>query len=333
MKFGISYFGNRMPWYVEKDLQMLKEAGFSILVHTYSENDFKFYEKTMRRIALSSKELGFEIWADPWGWGGVFGGEAFSGFLQNNMSEAQVGNDGELKGAVCFRSEKFKDYMKSWINSVKESGFDAIFWDEPHFHIPNPITDFPQNWTCRCERCKSAFKDRYGYEMPIDYNQDISDFRNDTAVEFFSQMTEYSKQIGLKNVVCFLPLETDLFGIKDFESIAKLDSIDDVGTDPYWFAFGLPMKPFVEESAKKITEISHKFKKTAHMWLQGFKVPENREAELSEGFRLMKEHRIDKVLFWGVYACEHISSISPDNPEKTWSTILKIVKDEKNNEI
>ncbi len=333
MRFGISYFGNRMPWYVEKDLRMLKDAGFSILVHTYSENDFRFYKKTMSDIAQMSKDMGFEIWADPWGWGGVFGGEAFSGFLQNNMDEAQVGNDGKLKGSVCLRSEVFKEYMKQWIDNVKEAGFDAIFWDEPHFHIPTPITNFPQQWTCRCERCKTAFEKKYGYQMPIEYNQDISDFRNETAIEFFKQMSEYAKTIGLKNIVCFLPFETDLFGIRDFESIAKLPSIDDIGTDPYWFAFGLSVNPFVEDAAENIKKLSQKYSKTNHMWLEGFKVPKGREKELFEGFQVMKEHRIDKVLFWGVYACEHISSISPDDPRKTWDTILKIVEGEKNSEI
>lgn len=327
MKFGVSYFGNRMPWYVQKDLEMLKSNGFEIIVHTYSENDFKFYEKTMRQIARMSKDMGFEIWADPWGWGGIFGGEAFSGFLQNNMNEAQVSNEEMQKGSVCLRSEVFKEYMKQWIDSVKEAGFDAIFWDEPHFHIPTPVTDFPRKWTCRCEKCRSSFKEKYGYEMPTDYNQDISDFRNDTAIEFFEQMTEYAKQKALKNVVCFLPFETDLFGIRNFESIARLSSIDDIGTDPYWYAFGLPMSPFVENAAKTIKELSQKHNKTNHMWLQGFKVPSNREEELIEGFKTMKENQIEKVFFWGVYACEHISSISPDNPKRTWETILKIVKE------
>lgn len=330
MKFGVSYFGNRMPWYVKKDLQMLKEVGFDILVHTYSENDFKFYEKTMRQIAKMSKDMGFEIWADPWGWGGIFGGEAFSGFLQNNMSEAQVDNNGKLKGSVCLRSEVFKEYMRQWIDCVKEAEFDAVFWDEPHFHIPIPITDFPQKWTCRCERCRSAFEEKYGYEMPIEYNQDVSDFRNDTAIEFFKQMTEYAKQRGLKNIVCFLPFETELFGIRDFESIAKLSSIDDIGTDPYWFAFGLAVNPFVENATKTIKELSKKYNKTNHMWLQGFKVPLNRERELIEGFKIMKDNQIEKILFWGVYACEHISGISPDDAKKTWETILEIVRSSKN---
>ncbi|MEJ5228863.1 MAG: hypothetical protein WHT65_02575 [Pseudothermotoga sp.] len=329
MRFGVSYFGNRMPWYVEKDLEILKKDGFQIIVHTYSENDFRFYEKTMRDIAQMSKDMGFEIWADPWGWGGIFGGEAFSGFLQHNMDQAQVGNDGKQKGSVCFNSQSFRGYIKQWIDATKEAGFDAIFWDEPHFHIPSPFTDFPSVWTCRCDRCKRLFEEKYGYPMPTEYNEDVANFRNDTVVEFFSDLTKYAKQKDLKNIVCFLPFEMELFGIRDFEQVAKVDFIDNIGTDPYWFAFGLQVNPFVEEAAKKIETLSQKYKKQSHMWLQGFKVPAGREEELFEGYSTIKNHRIDSLLFWGVYACEHISSIAPEDSKRTWQTILRIVSGER----
>ncbi len=325
MNFGISYFGNRMPWYVKEDLLKLKSAGFKTIVHTYSENDFQFYRETMREIAQISKQLGFEIWADPWGWGGVFGGEAFSGFLQRNMEEAQVGNDGKRKGSVCFRSEKFKDYMKQWIDAVKEAGFDAIFWDEPHFYIPYPYSNFPSVWTCRCEKCKEAFKSQYGYEIPEVYNQDVSDFRHETAFQFFAEMSSYAKEKGLENVICFLPKETDLFGIKDFESLAKLETIDDIGTDPYWMAFNLPMEPFVSETTERIKELSEKYNKTSHIWIQGFRVPKGREEELKDGFQIIKSLGIRHVLFWGVYACKHMSHIAPEDPDRTWQVILQIV--------
>ena len=135
INFGISYFGNRDLKHVEKDLLELKKIGFKKIVHTYSENDFKFYEKTMKDIVKLSEDLGFETWIDPWGVGGIFGGEAFSGFLQDNMSEAQISNLGRSLGSVCFYSEKFRDFIKKWIDSVKFIGGKIIFWDEPHFHL------------------------------------------------------------------------------------------------------------------------------------------------------------------------------------------------------
>ncbi len=329
MKFGVSYFGNRMSWHIREDLETLKKAGFTTIVHTYSENDFQFYRGTMKEIARISKELGFEIWADPWGWGGIFGGEAFSGFLQMNMDEAQVGNDGKARGSVCFRSEKFRAYMKQWIDAVKDADFDAIFWDEPHFFVPVPYSNFPSIWTCRCHRCQEAFKNKYGYEMPVSYNIDISEFRHETGLEFFTEITFYAKKIGLKNIVCFLPKEDEIFGIKNFESVAALQTIDNIGTDPYWIAFNMPMEPFVYNSTKRIKDISEKYSKDSHMWIQAFKVPKAREEELKKGFKIMQSLGMQHILFWGVYACKHMSHIAPEDPDKTWQVVLKIVSDSK----
>ncbi|MDN5342890.1 MAG: hypothetical protein PWP28_1765 [Oceanotoga sp.] len=157
VKYGFSYFGNRIPKYVKKDLLDFKKIGFEIVLHTFSENDFLFYKDTMKRIVSDSKELGYEVWLDPWGYGGIFGGEAFSGFLQNNIEESQISNKEERLGSVCLNSEKFRNYMKEWIKSCKAIGADKIFWDEPHFYIFEPYNRYPEEFSCRCDTCRKNF--------------------------------------------------------------------------------------------------------------------------------------------------------------------------------
>ena len=325
-EFGISYFGNRDPKHVKKDLQELKKIGFGTIVHTFSENDNKFYKQTMKEIIKISKDLGFEVWIDPWGYGGIFGGEAFSGFLQDNPLETQVTNKGERVGAVCFNSEKFNKFMKEWIDSVQEIGGETIFWDEPHYKILQPFGRFPEEYTCRCKKCQNSFFEKYGYEMPEKFNKDISDFRNNVAVEFFTEMTEYASEKGLKNNLCFLPQESEEIGIKDYEKISSLETITNIGSDPYWYGYGKPVEEFVGNTADKIKKLQKKYNKESHIWIQSFKVPKDRENEIKKAAEILKVKKIDKIMFWGIKGCEVISSISSDNPEKVWKNIIDIVK-------
>jgi len=325
-EFGISYFGNRDPIYVKKDLQKLKKIGFKTIIHTFSENDKKYYKKTMKEIVKISKDLDFEVWLDPWGYGGVFGGEAFSGFIQENPLETQVTNKGERVGAACFNSEKFTYYMKKWVDSVKEIGGETIFWDEPHYKILQPFGRFPEEFTCKCEKCQKNFYERYGYEMPEKFNKDISNFRNDIAIDFFTEMTKYASRKGLKNNLCFLPQESEEIGIKEYEKISSLGTINNIGSDPYWYGYGKPVEKFVGDTADKIKKLQKKYNKESHIWIQSFKVPKDRENEMINAAKILKTKKIDKVMFWGIKGCEVISSISSDNPKKVWNNIIKIVQ-------
>jgi len=324
MRYGVSYFGNRILKHVEEDMKELKEIGFDVIVHTFSENDHKFYFRTMKDIVKLTKDLGMEVWIDPWGVGGIFGGEAFSNFLIENPSEWQITNRGRAVGSACFNSPKFREYMKRWLEAAVETGADAVFWDEPHFHI---LKDFPKEWTCRCERCREKFKETYGHDMPEEFTEEVSNFRNETIKDFFEEVLSYSKKLGMKNVICFLPFESELFGLKDYESIAKIENVDNIGSDPYWMAFKLKMNPFLKETTQKILKLSSKYGKENHIWLQAFKVPRGREEDIVKGAKILKKENVDTVLFWGVFACKHISSIAPDDPEKTWEVVKQIVRE------
>lgn len=324
MRFGVSYFGNRMLEHARKDFQHLKDMGFEILVHTYSENDFAFYRDTMKELINTSVDMGFEVWADPWGWGGVFGGEAFSGFLQTYPEEGQVNNSGKHTGGACFLSKAFRDKMKEWIDAVADTGASAIFWDEPHFQTRT--WNFPQEWTCRCERCQKAFKEKYGYPMPETYNEDISEFRSASVEDFFKELTSYTKKKGSKNILCFLPIESDLYGIRDYETLVKLEAVDNAGSDPYWLAFNKPLETFVGSTSERILELSNRYGKEHHLWIQAFKIPRGKEEELKKAYEVAKSKGINTVLFWGVYACKHMSHIAPDDPDKVWNVVEEILK-------
>lgn len=84
MKIGISSFGNRILDSIELHLKEIKDLSCDYILHTYSENDMKFYCRSMKEIIALLHDLGFEVHVSAFGLGGVFGGEVFSGFLLDN---------------------------------------------------------------------------------------------------------------------------------------------------------------------------------------------------------------------------------------------------------
>ena len=76
MQFGVSYFGVRDPRHAARDLDEIAEAGFRSITHTFSEHDLRYHQEDVGRLVEASRERGLEVGLDPWGVGGLFGGEA-----------------------------------------------------------------------------------------------------------------------------------------------------------------------------------------------------------------------------------------------------------------
>ena len=133
MLVATSYFGNRILRHVGADVRRLRNEGLDIVVHTFSESDLRFYRKTARDIVEVTKETGLRVWIDPWGVGGVFGGEAFSDAALQHQDWLQVAADGNKLPACCPSNPGFQGFMREWTDAALETGADAVLWDEPHF--------------------------------------------------------------------------------------------------------------------------------------------------------------------------------------------------------
>src|SRR5262245_51746503 len=55
IQFATSYFGNRILRHVITDMNALRQNGFDIVLHTFSELDLRFYPRTMVEIVDASK--------------------------------------------------------------------------------------------------------------------------------------------------------------------------------------------------------------------------------------------------------------------------------------
>ncbi len=314
MKIGVSYFGNRILEHVATDMRLLKTIGFNFVVHTYSENDFEFYEKTMYDIVKITKEEGMEVWLDPWGVGGFFGGEAYSSWVLKHPKICQIDSIFERVPAACPNNGNFRKMMKTWIKSAGGSGADFVFWDEPHF-----FENFSKAgmWCCRCPSCVKKFEKIYGKKFPVKKSSKIEFFKMESIIDFLDFATKESEKEGLRNAVCILPEAEEAFLTK----IATLPSLEVLATDPYGILFDKPLNEYIKNEARRLKRAAERFGKQVQIWAQAFKVPHEKNKTVIDGMDQTKKLGVDSIAVWGYKACKYISSIASESPDELWNMI------------
>ncbi len=322
-KIGTSYFGNRILRHVAADMDQLVREGFTYVCHTYSENDMLFYHRTMKDIGRITREAGLEFYADPWGVGKVFGGEAFSNFIACNLDCLQVLSDGKPAGQACPMNPHFREFMIEWIEKALELGPDYIFWDEPHFSLSSWIGGRPGQWGCRCDVCKGHFHDRFGHEMPTQRTPEVNAYLEWGIRDFLAFVIGAVKERGGKNCLCLLPHDEGEEGaVTNWEEFAKIPGLDILSTDPY---FELQKKPIghVEKYGKVIHDLAAKYNIESELWYQGFRVDSGREHLQGEAIDIGAALGVSRMAVWGFDACDHMGWIRPDDPKKLWSVITE----------
>ena len=166
-QWGVSYFGVRNPQHFQRDLDDIARLGFTYIVFTFSENDHRFYQGSVAACVRLTQERGLRACVDPWGVGGLFGGEAFTERGAWDLEGQQRRSDGRPLPLLCPNSDAARTYLSRWIDTVADVlHADAIFWDEPHFYLPFGEARTQGLWACCCARCQARFTTTYGEPFP-----------------------------------------------------------------------------------------------------------------------------------------------------------------------
>lgn len=321
LKLGVSYFGIRNPQHVKKDLEYMKEIGCNTILHTFSENDYHFYPDTMKKIVHISKELGFETYIDPWGVGGVFGGEAFTHFVLRHTEARQRFPNDNLAPAACPNSKHFREFMYQWIEQALKTGVDYVFWDEPHFFKPE-WDDMFDTWACRCSTCQEKFREEYGTEMPKTVTKKVKQFKEESLHNFLTDMFEQVKERGGKNALCLLPdWDAEASLQKQWAPYAKLDTLDIFGTDPYFLLFDQNISAF-RSHANVLKKISDEYGVEPQIWIQGFRVKKGEENYIGLAIEEAFNHGINNIMTWSFKASSYMSHIQCERPKRVWNEVV-----------
>lgn len=333
MKLGASYFGNRTLKHVRTDMEKMVNDGCNQVVHTMSEHDITYHSQTMVDIVKVSREVGLEVFLDPWGIGRVFGGESFSTFVKLFPEARQKLSfaEGEINvNKACINSKTFRDKMSQWIEHAASTGAEGVFWDEPHLFYGEFTELFGKTreiWGCTCLTCKDIFKNNFGYEMPLEFTDDVKAFRQETIINFLEFLSDHSSSKGLKNAVCVFPVSEPKYGIYEWEKIVKLKNIDVFGSDPYWISYDESVSNFVAKVSRKVVQLCERHNKEPQIWIQGFRVPEGREEEVSAAIKTVFDSGVRNIAAWCFEGGACMTYISSDRPEIVWENISKEYKE------
>ena len=325
MKIGYSYHGNTFFEHFKEDVAEMKRAGASYLVQTFSENKMEFNRDNMRRMNKYAREEGLEVHIDPWGVAGIFGGEAYTKFVAEHPGTMQQNNQGELLPMACLNHPKTRAFLKEWIDTVSELEVDYIFWDEPHFFIQvdpeSPI------WGCRCEQCQKKYRDKYGEEMPVKGSERIEEFKRDSIKEFLAEMLDYSTGKGLKNGLCVLPPPKGESFEDYWRQLLTSLPLDYFGTDPYWLGWNRTIDEMVIPQVELIKKLCAEAGVESQIWLQGFKVEEEKLKEWEEGLDTLLDSSVDLLGVWSYKCCNSCSFLDFGTSQRCWEIIKEKVSD------
>ena len=321
MPAGVSYFGNRILRHVAADMDDLASRGFTGVLHTMSENDLAYYRATIATMVEISHGAGLEVQVGPWGLGRTFGGEAESAFVAANPEMGQVLDDGRPVAAGCPNNEGFRAFVRSWAEAAVETGADKVFWDEPHWVHPAHFGAAEERWGCRCAVCRGRYRESYGDEMPDELTPEVRAFRDACLVEFIGDVVAHVAGLGGRSTVCLLPLVAGSHGLSDWTAVARLPGLTTLATDPYWQAFAQPVVPFVTEFAELLRKLSADHGIGAQLWIQGFRLGPEDEADIRAAVAAARGAGIDDLWTWGYEACGHMSYLGTREPDRVWAVL------------
>lgn len=316
LNLGVAYHGNRLLSHVEQDMKDIIEHHFNTVVHMFSHNDWDRHANIMKEIFDITKSYGLDFWVDNWGLGGPPGDK--SHFLCYHPEAHQYYSDGEMIPVkVCLNSDAYVTWTKEWIDKVYECGARKIFWDEPHLSAKE------DKFSCGCPVCKKLFKERYGKEMPVIPDADCYDFQEWSIVNYFKKVTEYSHAKGMINIVCVMLSANIGISLDNIGALGTLDSLDNIGSDPYWISSRYPERTgietykFVYTNTRKNLEVCEKCGKDHNIWIQGYNNPAGREEDIVYAAEAAYDAGARNILVWGFRGSEG-NDYRAKNPDIAW---------------
>ncbi|RKN84258.1 hypothetical protein [Paenibacillus ginsengarvi] len=316
---GIAYHGNRMLRHMETDLRDIVNNHFNLVVHMFSHTDWDRHRSIMKEIIQMTEGHGLDVWVDNWGLGGPPGDK--SHFLAYYPDSHQVYSDGSVDPVrACLNSPNFRKFTKEWIDVVYDIGGRSIFWDEPHL-AAKAIDGGKKAYTCACERCQNAFREQYGYDMPPELDENVEKFRIASVVDYFREVTAYSQQKQMENIVCVMLGSSYGINLDSIEAICSLDTLQNIGSDPYWLGQkNVHPYDFVYESTKRNLDVCKKFGKQHNIWIQGYATPAGREEEIIWATDAAYDAGARQILVWGFRGSES-NDYRAKSPDMAWKAI------------
>ncbi len=318
---GVAYLGNRYLDHARRDLARIAAVADHI-VHTVSETDLYFHKAALTRIVAASREAGLEVWADPWGLGGVFGGESYSKYLLEHPEAWQVLSNGRRVPAACLNRPAFRDFVKEWVITAGQMGAQVVFWDEPHVYFHWDL-EWEGVYACVCEDCRAAFKKRHGRNPPAKLDDKSHAFRRESLSNFLAELMAYAHHRGLKNALCLYAFEGYAEYDKIWTALGSLPGVDVFGCDPYWRWRPARQDPdaHVRRYTERVVSLAAPLKKGAQVWIQAMRLPKGAEGEIEIACRAATAAGATHLTAWSYDGGALLDPVLSEDPGRVWEAV------------
>jgi hypothetical protein len=325
--FGVSYFGVRDLRHARRDLDEIAAAGFRAVTHTLSEHDLRHHTVDVGRLVAATRERGLEAQLDPWGVGGLFGGEADSELALTHPDARQVDAAGRSVPACCPNAPAVRDLLRRWTRTAADLGADVLFWDEPHFYLGAYGEARPVPRCCRCGHCRSAWSAAGGAgELPAEGDAALEAFRTRSLRDLLAECVAAAPET-VRHSVCLLPRgEYAGAGTDAWEPFADVPGIARLATDPYWMSRPVDPAAFVRRHSAPLRPLCDARGAEMEIWIQGIRIPAGSEAAILAATEAAVESGADRIAYWSFRGTAAMSSLACGDPDAAWAAMCEAVR-------
>lgn len=159
--------------------------------------------------------------------------------------------------------------------------------------------------------------------MPMDFTDDVKAFRQTTIINFLEYLANTASTKGLINSVCLFPTTDPRYGIYSWEKVAMIKNMNIFGSDPYWYAYKQDVTEFVRRISSEVCALSNKYAKEPQIWIQGYRVPAEREEEIATAVDVAYESGVRNIATWSFEGTDCMTYVRSDRPEIVWQFVRR----------
>jgi hypothetical protein len=315
---GASYFGSRVPRHVAADMAALAARGFDAVLHPVGEHDLAWYRGTLPALFAASRDAGLVVAASPLTLGNLFGGEGESRFVIDHPQTWQVLDSGHAVPAACPNHPATRAFLRAWLEVVVGAGAQRVLWEEPHWADPARFGRAGAGaWACRCEACRTRFRERHATELPATLTDELRAFRVACVHELLAELVARTAALGAAPAVCAPPGDPAAW-----DALAALPGLDALAVTPYWKALGLSdAAAAVGDAADLAAAIAAARGVRSQLWLQAFQLAPDDVPDLVGAVARARAAGVDELWAWGFEACAAMSAMACEQPERAWDAL------------
>lgn len=308
MNLGVSYIPPHLPDHIAADMRHLADIGCTEVLFAIQENHLDTLTGALTYGPTIARAHGLRPYAVIWGYANTFGGGRMSRVMLEHPELWRVARDGSVVPLACLNNRLLGEHFGHIAERCRAAGFAGLFIDEP------------TRQECYCSHCLAAFGGNLRQATPAA----LDAFQRATVHAYTADICRRVKAIdpALVTITCLMPIDRDAW-----ESVAEVEDLDVLGTDPYWLlpSFRMTLDDAVAD-ARAMKALCDSHGKQSQVWLQGWRIPAGREEEVYGGGRRLAEVGCDSLYTWSYRGGQGTNEAS-DDPARVWAAVERLYRE------